>query len=430
MELRGYLQVIVRRWWIVLPAFVATLAATLALVLPQPPAYESKSTYVVRPRGLTGEDQVRAFDTLIRGQEISGTFASIARSRIVKDRAESRLDPSVNTSEMNVHAEAIVGTNVLTITVSGLDPDAVFEFASAIGQETTDYIDDLELGYELVLLDVPTSPRSPVGSHKPVTIGLGGVLGLLLGVGLAIVADYLLVGPQPWPRSAALAPTADRVQSGIPDATSPDPAAIGHSHAAATEPGAQDLLRDTRWQRFLSEEIASATSANRLFSFGLFRVALPISGGSGHTAASNGHPNLQDNKDLVAVADGLRRFQRDGDMIARIGDRTFAVLWPDMPLIHAESVMTAQEVLIGARRSEDGAGSRIRVSTAVCEYRDGDFTGDELAEQVARTLAHLGQATSVAAEHTPPDRAPGAAKRPASSGRDPSILAPAKSEGF
>ena len=50
MELRRYLEVSLRWWWVVVLAVVATTAVTVATVSSQAETYESTATFVVRPR--------------------------------------------------------------------------------------------------------------------------------------------------------------------------------------------------------------------------------------------------------------------------------------------------------------------------------------------------------------------------------------------
>jgi uncharacterized protein involved in exopolysaccharide biosynthesis len=52
MEIRRYVVILRRWWWLTLPAFVLTTGFTLFLVLRQPPVYESRATFVVAPRSL------------------------------------------------------------------------------------------------------------------------------------------------------------------------------------------------------------------------------------------------------------------------------------------------------------------------------------------------------------------------------------------
>lgn len=191
MELRRYVEVSCRWWWVVFLAFLATTAVTVSSVASQRPSYESSATFVVRPRPDDASQDARAFDALIRGVTINTTYASIARSRVIRDRAEEELDPAARHDEMTVSARVLTDTNIVSVSVRGPDPDNVLELAEAISVETVEYVNRLSDVYVLQPLDQPTRPGSPVATNRMLTISIGIVLGLVLGVGLAMLVEYV-----------------------------------------------------------------------------------------------------------------------------------------------------------------------------------------------------------------------------------------------
>jgi capsular polysaccharide biosynthesis protein len=162
---------------------------TTILVVQQPWIYQSEGTFVVRPRTVEADEIVRAFDTLNRGIEINATYAAIAKSDLVKQRARESVGSS--TRGLNIGADIVPGTNMIRISVTGTDPDLVHDFASAISEETQRYVFELDDAFVLESLDEPAAPDRPVGPNKGLTIGVGVVFGLLLGAFMAVVLDYL-----------------------------------------------------------------------------------------------------------------------------------------------------------------------------------------------------------------------------------------------
>lgn len=208
MELARYLRIVGRWWPLVANVFVVAVVATVVLVQQQPAVYESSGTFVVRPRSVDQEDAVRAFDTLIRGVEINATYAAIAKSGMIRDLAQDRLDDAGVDGKASVAAEIVTGTNILELTVQGPDPGHVHALASALADEIVTYIDGLDDAYVLAPLDPPEEPGSPVGPARRLTIVLGVVLGLGLGVGLALVAERLKRGLRSAEDAAGLLPEA------------------------------------------------------------------------------------------------------------------------------------------------------------------------------------------------------------------------------
>ncbi|MBA2725898.1 MAG: hypothetical protein H0U53_07910 [Actinobacteria bacterium] len=190
-QLRRYLGVLRRRWLIAVTALVASTAATLVYVLPQPNIYESGGTFVVVPRAVDAEANLEAFDTLIRGNAINSTYASIAGSDLIRARAEDALDQDVGSDEATVTTEVQTGTNLLSISVQSRDPALAQALAAAVGEQTVAYIAALNEAYRLQPLDFPEAPRSPVGPKRALTAAVGIVFGILLGLGLAATVDWV-----------------------------------------------------------------------------------------------------------------------------------------------------------------------------------------------------------------------------------------------
>ena len=197
MEIKAYLRILGRYWWLVVLAFVVTLTATIVLTWTQEPVYESSATFIVAPK--ISLDDVRDFvdglEVLSRRAEIASTYAQVASSRRIKEQAANELGLSPEQKEsLRVNGQLLAGTNVLEITVEGNDPALVRDFANMVGAETLVYAEELYEAYELNLLDNAAFPSAPIRPNKPLNLSLGVVFGLVLGAGLAFSSEYL-VGP-------------------------------------------------------------------------------------------------------------------------------------------------------------------------------------------------------------------------------------------
>ena len=197
MDLYRYLQIMRRRWLFTAIGFLLTAGLTVAFVNEQPSVYESTATFVIRPRTMNADDDLRAIDTLTRGVEVSSTFATVARSDLIRDRAKLRLDTSTPTSGMTVTSEVVTSTNILEVSVTGGDPEAVHALATAVGDETVTYVANLQRVYELQILDAPRMPDRPVAPNRPLIIGTGIALGVGVGMVFALLAEGFAGPPSP-----------------------------------------------------------------------------------------------------------------------------------------------------------------------------------------------------------------------------------------
>jgi capsular polysaccharide biosynthesis protein len=354
MELRRYLEVVRRRRWLFLGVFSLTTVATAWFVMSQPPVYESKGTFVVRPASLDPEQAVEAVGTLNRGAGINATYAEIARSERIRARAEARVGDSA--SGLSVAAEAITGTNIVSFSARGGDPNSVHKLAAAVGAETVAYVQQLNETYQLEPLDPPSVPYDPVGPNKPLTIALGAVFGTMLGLGLALLGEYLREGrPEELPEG--------HQPSGEP----PD--------EFADRPLGDRVSDGGTLPRRLRDEMRRHRRAGSSFSLGIITVSARM--------------------DPESVVRALEPRLRQEDTLASLGDGSHAVLLPGVSADEAEELLIEWErtLTIASLRDaeEDDGTSKLRLATGIYEYRDGAYLGDDGpdkdSERVALMLA-------------------------------------------
>jgi diguanylate cyclase (GGDEF)-like protein len=193
MEIKMYLNLLQKRWWVVLLMIAIVLAATTYFTLNMQPVYQSKATYIVRLSPFAEEKNViSALNTLTSRTEIAATYAGVANSSLIKNRAAVALGLQ-HRDGLSVTSQMESGTNILEIMVEGNDPALVRDYTNAIGAETVSYVESLYETYRLELLDEAILPRVPIRPNVPQNLVLGGILGFMLGVGLILFMEYLKV---------------------------------------------------------------------------------------------------------------------------------------------------------------------------------------------------------------------------------------------
>lgn len=348
MELRRYLEIVGPRWWMVATAVGVTTLLTIMLVVPQPWVYGASGTFVVRPRSVDSAEVVRAIDTLIRGVEINSTYATIARSESIRDRARARLGPDFSASGMNVDADVLTGTNVLVISVRGPDPETTAEFARAIGDETVAYIAALEDAFELNPLDSARANERPVGPNKMLTVVTGILFGALVGVAGALVADAL------------------------------SRAAIQKRGQVGDDPGWRKAIKDqptgTAHEDFFmmrfSEEMSRAKHSDRAFAVGLLRFVVPTE------LIDKDHTTL-----LRSAADSAGSWLREEDVLSHVGGETLAVLLPDLNVAEGTQIMARWKSDVIERLGAD-LPSDFAITVGVANYTGTEELPDRLDESV------------------------------------------------
>ncbi len=135
---------------------------------------------------------MRALDALVQGGTVGETYASIARSKLIRDSGRAvAVGATQRREHMVVTAEVVTGTRIIRVTVRSTHPVDAQRFAGAVSSRTVEYVNGLNDNYRLDPLDSPTLPTQPLPTKRIVTLGLAGILGLMLGVAFAFLADNL-----------------------------------------------------------------------------------------------------------------------------------------------------------------------------------------------------------------------------------------------
>ncbi|MCM0621854.1 polysaccharide biosynthesis tyrosine autokinase [Nocardioides bruguierae] len=200
MELKDYLRILRVHWLLIVLTTVVVTGAAAAFTALQTPMYTSSTKIYVAVTSADDTSQAVAGNTYSLSR--MNSYQDFATGRSQADRVidELGLQDSISTGELvgEVQASVVANTTNLVITVSDPSPQRAKDLAQAYGLTMLDRIREVETeaGQRSALVratvieeaEVPTAPSAP----QPVrNIGLGLVLGLLLGAGLAVLRDVL-----------------------------------------------------------------------------------------------------------------------------------------------------------------------------------------------------------------------------------------------
>lgn len=196
MNLRSFIRIIPKRWWIAVLALVITVVLTALFAYSQPLVYEATNSFILKPRTeliISEEDTVKAIDTISNRLEINTTYAKVATSRLIFNAAISTMNLTKNEAkELSIDSQVLPGTNVLEITARGGNPQIVQQFANIVGQETLNYVSNLYDVFELHVLEEAVVSGQPTAPNRPLIMILGVIFGLSLGITSIFLSGLLL----------------------------------------------------------------------------------------------------------------------------------------------------------------------------------------------------------------------------------------------
>lgn len=178
-------------WWIVILAVVAGAGAAFLLGSRQELRYESVSSFVVSPRqGDTPADVTESVRTLdpARARALVSTYVEMLTSNAVQDEAAAALGLGPFPAGYRVEAVVAPEAYVAELQVTGPAAADAAVLSGAIGVAASARFVGLYQIYDIVLLDPASVPIDPVNRGPIETAILGGALGLVAGLGIALLA--------------------------------------------------------------------------------------------------------------------------------------------------------------------------------------------------------------------------------------------------
>ncbi|MEV5071126.1 polysaccharide biosynthesis tyrosine autokinase [Microbacterium sp. LMI12-1-1.1] len=198
MELTDYIRILRKNWVIIVVATLVGIGIAAAWSLTRTPQYEAQSTvFVSTQSGSTIQDLQQGSNfTQSRVQ----TYTNLVTTPIVMNPviAELGLGTTANDLGARVEASAALNTTLITITVTDADPVRAAETANALAMSLTAVVEQLEtpngtdtspVSLERVKDALP--PLTPSSPNVPLNLALGALVGLALGIGVAVLRAVL-----------------------------------------------------------------------------------------------------------------------------------------------------------------------------------------------------------------------------------------------
>jgi capsular polysaccharide biosynthesis protein/GGDEF domain-containing protein len=194
MEIKFYLRIIQRGWWMILIS--ALVAVNLSLVYSYyftTPMYESVARFIVSPnlKNIDFGDLINSLQALDKRSIIS-TYAEILNSRqIINGTMDLLLAKPDEFIAYTTSVTVLPDANIIRFSVKGPDPQVSAMLANSIGQYAINYVKKLYVVYDIDFLDKAVAALEPYQPQPLQDAGLALLVGLVIGVGLAIFRDQL-----------------------------------------------------------------------------------------------------------------------------------------------------------------------------------------------------------------------------------------------
>ncbi len=201
MDVLNYLRLIRRHWWIVLITVMVALGTAALITVRAPARYQASVTFFVTTPsqgvtdayqgGLFLQQRVKSYADLLTSDRLAQSVVAESRLGLTADQVRGRISTSTE-----------AGTVLLRATFTDTDQARALKTTETLTAKFVELVQKVETLPDgrspLVKIEVVSGPRvtaTPVSPQPVRNLAVGGLLGLLLGAGLAVlrgVADVRL----------------------------------------------------------------------------------------------------------------------------------------------------------------------------------------------------------------------------------------------
>jgi capsular polysaccharide biosynthesis protein len=196
MEIRFYLRMLRRGWWLILVSVLVAVNVSLAFSYYfVTPLYESDARLIVSPnlQYIASDEVVNSIEAL-DNRSIVTTYSAVINSPQIISETYTLL--GVNAADYIQYTTAvsvIPDTNIILFSVRGPDPQITTTLANSIGQHGIDFIKKLYVAFDIYFLDKAVVPTEPYYPQPLQNAGLALLIGVVVGAGLVIFRDMLAI---------------------------------------------------------------------------------------------------------------------------------------------------------------------------------------------------------------------------------------------
>jgi len=196
MTLKDYMRVLQRRWLLVVAATLLSLSVAVILTLTTKPTYEAATNLFVTTPAASNVGET--YEGNLFSQQRVASYAELVTSEDVLAQTVDalKLDTAPETLAGQITATAVPETVLINITVTDSSPMRAAQIANTVSEIFASRVANLETPdgaaapmTRVVVAQQASVPQARTSPNNKMNVALGGVVGVLAGFALALLAE-------------------------------------------------------------------------------------------------------------------------------------------------------------------------------------------------------------------------------------------------
>lgn len=185
-----------KRWKLIaLITIAATLVSAILSFFVIKPQYEAKAKLFIGKQE-TQENNAYNNSDVMMYQQLMKTYAELVKTSDLVTKAVKSANLDYNQNEIkgvlnNLNVTPSADTQILDLSFKGKNPKEVLKVTEAITDEFISESKELIPNGNVQVIQKPQLPENPVSPNKKLNILIAFVLGLMIGVGIVLLLEYL-----------------------------------------------------------------------------------------------------------------------------------------------------------------------------------------------------------------------------------------------
>lgn len=194
INIRELLQIILKRWWIIVAAFLlAVILSVIYTFFVFDPVYQSNTTVYIGKNEENTNTSI-AYNDILLNDRLVKDYRELIISRLVTEMVIKELGLTDMTSAKlapKISVNSKQDTRFIEISVEDTNPESAKAIANKIAEVFQQKVVEIMKVENVQLIDAAELPKSPVKPNKQLNLAVAGVLGIMLGLGVVFLIEYL-----------------------------------------------------------------------------------------------------------------------------------------------------------------------------------------------------------------------------------------------